>query len=104
MENADLYSLKFTREAKQDLIDIPNYIKYTLLNPKAADDLFGNFEKAFKQICTFAESGSPYKKRKGYRKILVNNFLIFYKINKKEKSIEVYRILYAHSNYKKRIR
>jgi addiction module RelE/StbE family toxin len=101
MGNVNLYSLKFTQEAKQDLDDIPNYIRYTLFSPKAADDLLDNFEKAFKQICTFSESGSPYKKRKGYRKILVNNFLIFYKIEEKEKNITVYRILYAHSNYKK---
>ncbi|MDR2090041.1 MAG: type II toxin-antitoxin system RelE/ParE family toxin [Clostridiales bacterium] len=96
--------LKFTQEAKQDLDDIPKYIKYTLFNTKAADDLIDNFEKAFQRICIFPQSGSAYKKRKGYRKLLVNNFLALYKTDDKMKEITVYRILYAYMNIEKQLK
>jgi addiction module RelE/StbE family toxin len=105
MEQINLpYTLKFTKETEKDLYDIPQYIKYTLFNPKAADDLIDNFEKAFQQICMFPQSGSPYKPRKGYRKLLINNFLALYTINEKMKQVTILRVLYAYMNIEKQLK
>lgn len=33
------------------------------------------------------------------RKLLIKNYIVFYRINKKEKIVEVHRILYGASNW-----
>ncbi len=38
--------------------------------------------------------------QQGYRKCVVKNFLIFYKIFEEENIVRVYRILYARRNWK----
>jgi addiction module RelE/StbE family toxin len=91
--------MKISQKAQSDLSEIYDYIKDILNSPKAAEDLNKNFECAFQRLNLFPESGLIYKNN--YRKLFVENYIAFYKIDEKEKNIIIYRILYAHSNYKK---
>ena len=95
------YRLKIFPLAKLDMEQIFDYIAIDLCNPTAAIGQINDFEKAFENICTFPESQpfikNEYVKDKSLRKLVVNNYIAFYRI--KEKEIQIVRVLYGMSNY-----
>lgn len=97
------YSLKFTSKAEEDLDEIYGYIANNLLAPEAAENLMDKIEtgimrlKAFPYSCSFVLDG-PLRKR-GYRKLIVDNYIVFYLVNEQERQVVIMRILYGASNY-----
>ncbi|MBO5067467.1 MAG: type II toxin-antitoxin system RelE/ParE family toxin [Clostridia bacterium] len=100
MEN-NKYQLKIYPLARLDMEQIFNYIAVELCNPTAAIGQINDFEKAFDNICSFPEScpfiNNEYVKDKSLRKLVVNNYIAFYRIRDKE--IQVVRVLYGMRNY-----
>lgn len=100
MEN-NKYQLKIYPLARLDMEQIFNYIAVELCNPTAAIGQINDFEKAFDNICSFPEScpfiNNEYVKDKSLRKLVVNNYIAFYRIMDKE--IQVVRVLYGMRNY-----
>ncbi|MGQ9558705.1 MAG: type II toxin-antitoxin system RelE/ParE family toxin [Desulfurispora sp.] len=99
------YSLKFTPRAVEDLDDIFGYIASNLFAPAAAESLMDKIETSIRRLKDFPLSGSrvldePLKKR-GYRKLIVDNYLVFYLVDEKERQVVIMRILYGASNYQK---
>ena len=70
-------------------------------NPTAALGQINDFEKAFENVCTFPEScpyiNNEYVKDKSLRKLIVNNYIAFYRI--KDDQIQIVRVLYGMQNY-----
>ena len=100
-----MYALKFYPKAKQDLVDIYDYISRELGNPDAAQKLLDAFEKGLVQAREIPIScpkivNVPVK-NKEIRKLIVENYIIFYLANEQEKQIEVVRILYGMMDYHK---
>nr|DAI09309.1 MAG TPA: Plasmid stabilization system protein [Caudoviricetes sp.] len=100
-----MYALKFYPKAKQDLVDIYDYISRELGNPDAAQKLLDAFEKGLVQAREIPFScpkivNVPVK-NKEIRKLIVENYIIFYLANEQEKQIEVVRILYGMMDYHK---
>ena len=95
------YELKIFPLAKQDMEQIFEYIAVELCNPTAAIGQINNFEKALENICFFPEScpyiSNEYVKDKTLRKLVVNNYIIFYRIKNSE--VQVVRVLYGMRNY-----
>ncbi len=102
MEN-DFYEIRFTPLAYEDLDEIDTYITETLVNPKAAEDLMYEMEKSISCLEEFPYMGSevadPYLASKGYRKLVVKNYLVFYLINIKQKQVVIMRVLYGAREY-----
>ena len=77
------------------------YIAGELCNPTAAIGQINDFEKAFENVCSFPESqpliNNEYVKDKSLRKMVVNNYIAFYRV--KDNEIQVVRVLYGMSNY-----
>ena len=100
MEN-NKFQLKIYPLARLDMEQIFNYIAVELCNPTAAIGQINDFEKAFDNICSFPEScpfiNNEYVKDKSLRKLVVNNYIAFYRIRDKE--IQVVRVLYGMRNY-----
>ena len=100
MEN-NKYQLKIYPLARLDMEQIFNCIAVELCNPTAAIGQINDFEKAFDNICSFPEScpfiNNEYVKDKSLRKLVVNNYIAFYRIRDKE--IQVVRVLYGMRNY-----
>ena len=100
MEN-NKYQLKIFPMARLDMEQIFDYIAVELCNPTAAIGQINDFEKAFENVCTFPEScpyiNSEYVKDKSLRKLIVNNYIAFYRI--KDNEIQVVRVLYGMRNY-----
>ncbi len=100
MENKK-YQLRIFPLARLDMEQIFDYIAVELCNPTAAIGQINDFEKAFENVCAFPESCSPinneYVKEKSLRKLIVNNYIAFYRI--KDNEIQVVRVLYGMRNY-----
>ena len=68
-----------------------------------ADDLLGKIERSIMRLKSFPYSCShvldePLKIR-GYRKLMVDNYIIFYLVNEQEKQVVIMRIFYGAQNY-----
>lgn len=98
---ANNYRLKIFPLAQADMESIFAYISKELKNPTAAINQIDDFEKAFENICAFPEScpliDNEYVKDKTLRKLIVNNYIAFFRI--KDKDLQVIRVLYGMRNY-----
>lgn len=87
--------------AQLDMEQIFDYIAVELCNPTAAIGQINDFEKSFDNVCTFPEScpyiNNEYVKDKSLRKLIVNNYIAFYRVRDNE--IQVVRVLYGMRNY-----
>ncbi|RJX28092.1 MAG: type II toxin-antitoxin system RelE/ParE family toxin [Dethiobacter sp.] len=97
------YSLKFTPKASEDLEQIYSYIAGKLFAEIAADNLLERIESSIMRLKSFPYSCSfvfdePLKNR-GYRKLIVDNYVVFYLVNELEKQVVIMRILYGAQNY-----
>jgi len=98
------YTLKFTPKAEEDLDGIYGYIAIKLFAETAAESLMDKIENAFMRLEEYPFSCSyvfdePLKSR-GYRKLIVDNYIAFYLVNKSEKQVIIMRVLYGASDYK----
>jgi len=97
------YSLKFTPKAYDDLDEIYSYISTKLFAEVVAFNLMDKIEIEINRLTEFPFSCSlvldePLKSR-GYRKLIIDNYIIFYLLNEVEKQVVIMRILYGATNY-----
>ena len=87
------YKVRFSPFAKEDKKEIKAYLsKFYPETPRK----FTNFLK--EHIANLKENPylyPEYQKNTDYRRMLVGNYIVFYKINDSEKQIDIYRILRA---------
>lgn len=87
--------------AVQDLEQIFEYISIDLGNPTAGLKQINDFQMALDKVCEFPEScpvvKNEYVKDKTLRKLVVNNYIVFYRIRDNE--IQVVRVIYGMRNY-----
>lgn len=102
------YSYKFTETAENDLDGILRYITVDLCNPSAAKDFFEKLFDNIGVICSFPETGviveNEYITDKSVRKLLIDNYICYYKAVDAEKTIYVLRIVYARRNQNEIVR
>lgn len=100
-----MYTLEYLPISKKDMLDIAKYIGVKLSNPTAAERLaekmVAEAEKliAMPYKCSVYISPRPLKYE--YRKLLVNNYIMFYYVNESEKLITIARVLYAKRDFRK---
>ena len=94
-------NIEYSKEAKQDLIDIKKYIKYNLQEPSTAQKLI---TKIRNQINTLKSNPEIYAiidddiiKKLEIRKLIVDNYIVFYRM--KNNDIEIVRIMYGRRNW-----
>lgn len=97
------YNIKFTPKAAEDLDEIYSYISTKLFAEMAAVNLMNKIESSIMRLKEFPLSCSyvidkPLR-NKGYRKLIIENYIVFYLVNEKESQIIIMRILYGASNY-----
>ncbi|MBQ3220946.1 MAG: type II toxin-antitoxin system RelE/ParE family toxin [Clostridia bacterium] len=95
------YQLKIFPLARLDMEQIFDYIAVELCNPTAAIKQINDFEKALENVCLFPEScpciKNEYVKDKSLRKLIINSYIVFYRI--KEEEIQIVRVLYGMRSY-----
>ena len=90
-----MYNLEYLPVALQDMVAIVRYISRELGNPAAADRLATELIDAGDSIPKFPIR--PLKHE--YRKVLVQNYFIFYWVDEEKKLITIARVVYAKSDY-----
>lgn len=102
MEN-EWYRIRYTPLAFDDLNEIDTYISETLCNEAAAERLLDEIEHSVNQLKQFPYIGSEvedsYLAAKGYRKLVVSNYLVFHLVNEQAKEIVIMRVIYGAREY-----
>ena len=95
------YNIEYSRESKEDLIEIKQYIKYNLQELETANKLILKIRKSIKtlknnpEIYTIIDDDVIRKLE--IRKLIIDNYIVFYRI--KNDTIEIVRIMYGKRNW-----
>ena len=96
-----MYTLKYAKSYYDDVKSTVNYIKHSLQNPIAAqrlkDEIKNKLKKLKENPFIYPVVPDEYLASKGYRFIMINNYMIFYKV--KEKQIDIIRFLYGYRDW-----
>ena len=91
-------------KAKDDLKSIIMYIKNELQEPNIARKYAKLIKEKIKKLeydpQKFAIIDIKMKNNYNIRKLIINNYIAFYRINEKQKVINIERILYGASEWK----
>ena len=103
-----MYKVQFLPLAQNDLVEIVGYIANKLHNKQAANRLADEIIKATDTLADFPYAYPAYTPirptKNEYRKISVQNYLIFYTVDEKSKFVTVSRVVYAKRDYDKLIK
>lgn len=102
METPETYFLEFLPAALNDMTEIIS--SFIMLDSKqGAVRIKGKMNKAAEQVLRFPYSGVAVPDQKlsklGFRMIVVEKYLMFYKVFEDEKKIIFYRVLNGKTNY-----
>ena len=90
-------------KAQEDLENIFSYIALVLVNPEAASNLIEKFESKFNELLLFPLSYPLIKNklifRIDLRKCIVDNYIIVYLYNTKDKLVEIVRVIFSKTDY-----
>jgi len=97
------YKLIVSKEAHTDVDQIARYISLDLCNPSAASTFLDRVEKSYRTITEnpylYALCDDKRLQFKGYRKVIINNYLILYRIDEEKKDVYVVRVVYGPREY-----
>ena len=98
------YNIIQDEKFKRDLMKIYEYNAYDLEEKKIAIKLINTIIFKLQNLEIFPFAHKLYKKEENfeYRKLIVKNYIIIYKINLKEKNIFILRIYNQKFNYNKK--
>ena len=97
------YSIKFTSIAEVDLNGTYEYIYEELFDEAAANNLMEKIETDIMRLreypfyCSYVSDKSL--KARGYRRLIIDNYIVFYLVNEDEQQVIIMRILYGARNY-----
>ncbi|MCB6202021.1 type II toxin-antitoxin system RelE/ParE family toxin [Extibacter muris] len=98
------YKILLTRQAKDDIIDIGDYITYTLLEPETARKFVGGLRKTIVKLNEFPERYplvvDVVLASQGIRCMPYKNHYIFYQIVNGLKTVVVLRVGHNRRNWK----
>ena len=100
-----MYKLEYLPVARRDMIEIVRYISQELQNPTAAVQLAMELIEAGDSIPKFPYANPAFipirPLKHEYRKLLVQNYFMFYWVDEVKKLVTVARVVYARRDYKR---
>ncbi len=97
------YSFKFTEKAENDLDGILQYIAEELCNPTAAKELYQKIFESIDTVLSFPETGqvvvNEFLTDKKIRRLLVDNYIIYYKADIENSVIYIIRIVFGKRDF-----
>ena len=97
------YNIEITEPAEKDLYEIGQYIATELLEPAFAKKVVGEISEAILKL-----EGLPLRNTLvaderlalcGIRKIIIDNYIVFYIANEEQKTVTIVRILYGRRDW-----
>ena len=102
-----MFKVIVTELAHQDLDNIVSYIAVQLANPTAASDFLDEVEKCYGYLKSnpmiYPKCNNSSLEKEGYRKAMVKNYIIIYKVDEDAKKVSVLRFFYGAQDYAKLI-
>ena len=101
------YEVLFSEQAQRDLKEIVIYLSLNLLEPNVAKDILSEIDKS---ILSLEEM--PYRycfvsddliKKAGIRKLIVKNYIVFFKVYEARKTVGIVRVMYGRRKWQKMI-
>ena len=101
------YKTFLTRKAYNDLRGIYKYIREELQNNSAAISIIDDIEEKIRLLEDFPLTGTFVQDTgllaKGYRKLIINNYIALYTVNDQNKEVHIIRIIYGKRDYQELI-
>lgn len=98
-----MYKLEVLPVAKEDMVEIVGNISKDLKNPAAANTLSDALFAAMESVTEFPYANPAYVPirplRFEYRKLMVKNYLMLYRVDEQKKTVTVSRVIYAKRDY-----
>ena len=97
------YSIKISRRAREDIIDIGDYIAYVLMEPETSKKLIKGLKNSISNLKYFTYRFpliQNIRNKDGIRCMPYKNYFIFYIISEDYYSIIILRIGYKRRNWK----
>ena len=96
------YSISYSRIADKQIDNIFKHIAFFLLSPITAQKQIARIRDAISKLDEMPNRNpliaeEPWKS-KGIRKLIVDNFIVFYVVNEEEKKVTIVLIAYAGQN------
>lgn len=97
------YKLVVSKPAEKDLADILQYISKDLSAPKAASDFLDEVLKCYDNVSAnplmYALCDNDRLKNKKYRKAIIKNYIMFYRVDETSHTIYIMRFIYGRRDY-----
>ena len=97
------YRLLRTETADEQLRDIVLYVADISGSPDVALRLIDRIEEATRRLEEFPYSGTTPRwgslARRGYRMLVVGEYLVFYKVDDEAQTVTIHAVLYARGEY-----
>lgn len=96
------YEVKITRQAMDQMKEISFYISKSLLVPEIANQLLDKIKAAIISLSSFPKKHAlveeePWRSA-GIRRLVVNNFLIYFWIDEEKFKVQVTAVIYNKRN------
>ncbi len=95
------YNIEYSKESKEDLVGIKQYIKYNLQEPEIAQKLISKIRNEINNLKhnpkIYSIIDDDIIKKLEIRKLIVDNYIIFYRI--KNDNIQIVRVMYGRRNW-----
>lgn len=98
----NIYYVKVTNRAEEELLEIYEYIKVVLKSEISANKFIKTIQEKIERLTIFPYSCMEVKTKPRntiYRKLHVKNYLVLYKINEGNKLVEIVHVYYARRDY-----
>ena len=86
------YKLEYISTFYVDILQVTLYLEEY---PKKAKRILSKIDKALKSLLKTPEMYPIYENFPVFRKITIEDYLVFYTVNKNDKLIEVHRLIYG---------
>lgn len=98
-----MYKLIITSPAETDLADITEYIAKDLSAPIAASNFLNEVSKCYDNISRtplmYELCQNERLRARKYRKALIKNYVMLYKVDEQTKTVSIMRFVYGRSDY-----
>lgn len=98
-----MYSVDITEHAEEDLDNIVEYMRDDLTSPGAASDfvnkVFECYDRLEENPYIYSECYDAYLRSEHYRRAIIKNYILLYKVFEEQKLVIVYRFFHGMQDY-----
>lgn len=99
------YRLLVSEDAHADIDEIVRYIAHEIKNVQAATGFLDDIERSYRSVVEnpmmYGLCNNKRLQVEGYRKIVINHYLVIYRVDEAQKTVFIVRIVYGARNYAK---